>query len=392
MYFHSKYHCLSFIQHVSICSLSFWECCLKHYKLHHCINKFGFIPYSVKRRRKTFLCVPGPVNKTLPNLEGRLNWTSYTLSISSWAAMALNIAGIPTAASRGRAHSTPMEGPVLCRLSDGQRRRPLGFSDPGCLRAGKASLLLRTQFLWVWAKSQSWVSSRLRPQAWGRLWRLPSHLVSPQWWGWVLGRGAGQLPGSAGWSVSSTVPCILRAVPWFLPHFPCQYVNKMYFSQGCVDSGGPTMPRQRGWVFCCCCCCCCCCCSRFKIVLREKSCHKYGGTGVTFSLEVKTPNVDSQDLLEESAGTHSPSPAGSRARGKNTMCPPHHTCFYNFQWVFFPQQCCSRWKQLKTWQVLCVRHLPLFECSILFLRQNLLQLSFLVFVGRNLINDILKTY
>ena len=142
------------------------------------------------------------------------------------------------------------------------------------------------------------------------------------------------------WMVSEQhSPLHSQGCPWFFLHFPCRYVNKMYFSQGCVDSGGPTMPRQRGWVFCCCCCCCC---SRFKIVLREKSCHKYGGTGVTFSLEVKTPNVDSQDLLEESAGTHSPSPAGSRARGNNTMCPPHHTCFYNFQWVFFPQQCCSR--------------------------------------------------
>ena len=119
-YFHGKHHCLWFIQHVSICSLYFWECCLKHYKLHHYINKFGFIPHSVKRRRKRFLCVPGPVTKTLPNLEDRLNWTSYTLSTSSRAAMALSIAGIPMAASRGCAHCTPSEGLVLCRCSDGQ--------------------------------------------------------------------------------------------------------------------------------------------------------------------------------------------------------------------------------------------------------------------------------
>ena len=246
-YFHGKHHCLWFIQHVSISSLYFWECCLRRYKLYHYINKFGFILHSVKRRKK--ICVPGPVTKTLLNLEDRLNWTSYTLSTSSWAAMALSIAGIPTVASRGSAHSMPMEGPFLCRLSDGQRRHPLGFSDPGCLRAGNAPLLLRTQCLWVWAKNQSWVSSRLRAQAWGRLWRLPSHLMSPQWWGWVLGRGAGQLPGNTGWSVSSTVPCIFRAVPWFVPHFPCRYVNKMYFTQGSVDSGGPAMPHQRGWVF-----------------------------------------------------------------------------------------------------------------------------------------------
>ena len=30
-------------------------------------------------------------------------------------------------------------------------------------------------------------------------------------------------------------------------------------------------------------------CSRFRIVLGEKSCHKFGGTGVAFSWEVKTP-------------------------------------------------------------------------------------------------------
>ena len=52
------------------------------------------------------------------------------------------------------------------------------------------------------------------------------------------------------WMVSEQhSPLHSQGCPWFFLHFPCRYVNKMYFSQGCVDSGGPTMPRQRGWVF-----------------------------------------------------------------------------------------------------------------------------------------------
>ena len=283
------------------------------------------------------------------------------------------------AAGRGRARTTPREGPGLCVASDGLRRRPLGFSDPGRLGAGKASLLLRTQCLWVWAKSQSCVSSRFRPRAWGRPWRLRSPLASPRWWGWVLRRGRqglGGFPGSAGGRLAAqslAFSGLFRGVflispagisledPW-IHGIPWRHV------------------REAGvGVF------------QVRPLSGEKAWPKFGGTGGAFSWEVKPPNVDSQDLLEEGAETHSPSPAGTRARDENTMCPPHHTCFYELSVGIFSQQCCSRWKRLETWQVCCVGNRPFLECSILFLQQNLLQLSSLLFFGRNLINNILKT-
>ena len=244
-----KYHCLWFIQHVSICSLYFWECCLKHYKLYHYINKFSFIRHSVKRRRKRLLCVPGPVTKTLPNLEDRLNWTRLNRHPQY-----LQLSG------HGLEH---------CRNSQGSLQRACTHHAQG--EAGPLQVQWwseKAPIRLFWSRVlQSWkgflASEDLVSLSMGKEPEMGFQQAPPPGLGETL-EPSQPHDVSAVVGLSTEVGCWAASrkrwmvserhsplhfwdVLWFISHFPCRYVNKMYFTQGSVDSRDPVMPHQRGW-------------------------------------------------------------------------------------------------------------------------------------------------
>ena len=120
---------------------------------------------------------------------------------------------------------------------------PIGFSDPGHLRTGRASVAprgLRTSAAAL-GQRPGCVSSRFCRPSQGRPWELCSNLVSPESPERnclvVLSaeKGAlGAFPGRAGQSAAQAL-ALSGLFPCFIPPLPGQYLNKTYFTKGPVD-------------------------------------------------------------------------------------------------------------------------------------------------------------
>ena len=145
------------------------------------INSVSFFTQK-KRRRKRFLCVPGPVTKTLPIVENRRSCPEHLQSLS-WATRAFNIAGIPRVASRESSSTTDPEGRApLPRQWWPAEGAPSAFLTQGT--SEQEGLLLLPEDTGPLPLSQdreqSCFSSRFCRPPQGRPWELCSNLASPE--------------------------------------------------------------------------------------------------------------------------------------------------------------------------------------------------------------------